>query len=245
MFGKNEVASPDQQADGSLNINSIFYTIQGEGPDAGSPAIFIRLARCNLRCYFCDTDFAQGNRMSVEEVIEQVMPLAEDNQCRLVVITGGEPFLQNICPLVRALNDRAIRVSVETAGTVWLDGVEQLFPGPLRSAGWQGNMIVCSPKTPKLNPRLADYVGAFKYIVREGEIDPLDGLPIMSTQLEGEQATIYRPTLIQEVSVPIFLQPMDEGDPEQNKINACAAAAACMKHGYRLSMQLHKMTDLP
>jgi organic radical activating enzyme len=242
MYGKNEVAGIDQRQDGALLVNAIFYTIQGEGPDAGSPAVFVRLAKCNLRCYFCDTVFDQGTRHDVDSLTDEIVVMCRKNNCQLVVITGGEPLLQNICPLVKNLNGFRIKVSVETAGTVWLEGVQELF-SPYRD--WRGNLIVVSPKTPKLSTKLLPYIGALKYIVRYGETHPRDGLPIMSTQLKGEPSLVFRPTPVLKCTIPIYLQPMDEMDAQANRDNAEHAAELCMRHGYKLSMQLHKMVGVP
>ena len=241
MYGKNAVADVDQQDDGSLVVNSIFYTLQGEGPDAGCPAVFVRLAHCNLRCYFCDTEFEKGDRYPLSLVEDRITRLCIAQNCNLVVLTGGEPLLQNIVPLVRELNVHGLRVSVETAGTVHVPGLETVF-GTRQT---EKNKIVCSPKTPRLNDKTADLVSAFKYIVTAGQTDPEDGLPVMSTQLQGEGARIYRPTLMQWGTVPIYVQPCDTGDPIDNMENLKAAVASCMNHGYRLSYQLHKLAGLP
>ncbi|MEV4091089.1 7-carboxy-7-deazaguanine synthase QueE [Streptosporangium saharense] len=101
-------------------------TLQGEGPSSGVPAIFVRLSRCNLSCGFCDTPFTwdstrfdlrdESTRMTVAEVAAWV--LADDT--RLVVITGGEPLLQQqaLVPLTDALVQAGRRVEIETNGTV-------------------------------------------------------------------------------------------------------------------------------
>ena len=239
MLGQNAVADVDQHEDGSLNVNSLFYTIQGEGPDAGRPAVFLRLAKCNLRCWFCDTEFEEGGRHWVDTVRTNVMLLCKMHGCDLVVITGGEPLLQNIVPLIEQLNREHIDVSIETAGTVYLPGMEKVFNTR------HNNLVVCSPKTPKLNEEFRRFVGAFKYVVRAGEIDTTDGLPIMSTQIKGESARLYRPSVIERGTIPIYLSPCDEGDPIANMENLKAAARSCMKHGFRLTVQIHKMVGLP
>ena len=242
MYGTNQVAGVDQREDGTLNVNSIWFTIQGEGPDAGRPAIFMRLAKCNLRCWFCDTEFESGELRSASDLLEQIKGLSSEHGCNFVVMTGGEPLLQNIVPLVKLLNGWNIFVQVETAGTVYCEGLDEVFHA---ERTYRGNLIVCSPKTPKLNERLVPLIGAFKYVVKANEMDPEDGLPVMSTQLNGEEARIFRPTLMQRITIPVYLQPCDENDPMANMENAKAAAAACMKHGHRLSIQTHKIAGVP
>lgn len=238
MFGKNVVTKPFPEEDGSLKVHSVWYTIQGEGPDAGRPAIFIRLSHCNLRCFFCDTQFDTGEVKSLQTTLDEVLKLVWMHNCRLVVITGGEPLLQNIIPLVEALNRHLVDVSVETAGTTFLPGISRVF------ASGTKNKIVCSPKTPNLSPNLIPHIAALKYIIRAGEVDFLDGLPGMSTQIPDKVAKIYRPCQNLPEDTPIYVQPMDEANEEQRKANMYAAAASSMNFGYRLSIQLHKLVGV-
>lgn len=245
MKGQNEVARRMQEADGSLVVNSIYPTIQGEGPDAGRSAIFIRLTHCNLRCFWCDTNFETGSRYELEDVkrilarlLKRKKYLATD----LAVITGGEPLLQNILPITRWLNDRrGVSVAVETAGTVYLEGLNARFV-PDRRIG--GNLVVVSPKTVKLNSRVVLCTGAIKYIGRAGELGDDDGLPVYATQigLEGKHQRLWRP---EGLNLPIYLQPADEEDPEKNRENAEACVGSCMRFGHRLSLQQHKFIGLP
>ncbi|MEG7364337.1 7-carboxy-7-deazaguanine synthase QueE, partial [Pseudomonas citronellolis] len=87
-----------KSADGLLSLHSIFHTIQGEGPFCGTPSVFVRLAGCNLQCPACDTDYTQGRRAaSVQEILDKVQ---EYQSSGLVVITGGEPFRQDITRLL-------------------------------------------------------------------------------------------------------------------------------------------------
>ena len=100
-----------------LKINSIFYSIQGEGCDNGIPTIFIRLAGCNLRCSYCDTKYAyyEGNEMEIDEIFKEIKKW----DCKRVCITGGEPLLQNnIYKLIDFLLHRKYEISVETNGSI-------------------------------------------------------------------------------------------------------------------------------
>lgn len=100
-----------------LVVNEVFYSIQGESSYAGRPCAFVRLTYCNLRCSYCDTDYAfyEGEKMTAQEVIHKVGEYPTD----LVEITGGEPLLQEaILPLIRQLLDDGKTVLIETGGSV-------------------------------------------------------------------------------------------------------------------------------
>lgn len=247
MFGKNEVTKSFRDPTGKLLVSEIFYTIQGEGPDAGTPAVFLRLAKCNLRCYFCDTEFEKGDPMTARMAFDRIRELSGKlSQCSLVVITGGEPLLQNIVPLVELVTKAAMRVSVETAGTVYYTDLYHHFNlGGDDRARVQRNKIICSPKTRGISKGIASITYAWKYIVRVGGVADDDGLPIESTQTPGEQHRIYRPPYPGYFTPRVYLQPMDEQDPEKSQANARLAAELCMKHGYHLSLQMHKIVGLP
>lgn len=96
-------------------INEIFYSLQGEGFHAGTPAVFVRFSGCNLRCAFCDTQHQDGQMMSVQEIVEQVnkYPLAP-----LLVLTGGEPSLFIDVAFVAELKQKTNKtIAIETNGT--------------------------------------------------------------------------------------------------------------------------------
>jgi len=98
-----------------LHINEIFYSIQGESTHAGRPCAFVRLTGCNLRCSYCDTDYAfyDGRKMTIAEVAE----ILDGYRCELVEITGGEPLLQEgVYPLIDTLLARGRTVMIETSG---------------------------------------------------------------------------------------------------------------------------------
>lgn len=108
-------------------VNEIFYSMQGEGYNSGTPAVFVRLSGCNLNCPFCDTDHSTGAPMSEEAIVQAVMQWP----ARLVVVTGGEPALQLTSTLVEALHRAGRRVAVETNGTLPLpDGIDWVTVSP-------------------------------------------------------------------------------------------------------------------
>lgn len=102
----------------SLKITEIFYSLQGEGRETGFPTLFIRLANCNLRCSYCDThySFEEGRDYGFDE-LEKI--LADYEHCRRVLITGGEPLLQEraLVKFIQILLLKGWRVSLETNGT--------------------------------------------------------------------------------------------------------------------------------
>jgi 7-carboxy-7-deazaguanine synthase len=98
-----------------LTVNEIFYSIQGESTRAGRPCVFVRLTACDLRCSWCDTEYAffEGQKRSLEDVVADV----ERYGCPLVEITGGEPLLQEeVYPLMDELLARGRTVMLETGG---------------------------------------------------------------------------------------------------------------------------------
>ena len=104
----------------TLRIAEIFYTLQGEGTWAGTPAVFVRLAGCNLACAFCDTDYAIRSLAQIDEVVARVEELG--GECPMVVLTGGEPLAQSATPaLIDALRRAGRRVHIESNGTIFTE----------------------------------------------------------------------------------------------------------------------------
>ena len=111
MQGSRE--TPEREK--SLTINEIYYSIQGESTWAGRPCVFVRLTFCDLRCNYCDTEYAfyEGKKQALKEIVGAVAAFC----CPLVEITGGEPLLQkNVLPLMSILADGGSTVLLETSG---------------------------------------------------------------------------------------------------------------------------------
>ena len=231
MFGKNKIYSQsDFINNDKLLIKGIFHTIQGEATFSGWPATFIRLGLCNMKCHFCDTDFETDLlHLTVDEVINKVKEITPDHT-KLIVITGGEPFLQPLLAelCIRFLEDH-YSVQIETAGTLWLDNMPTNHPN---------FHIICSPKTGKLNPKLEQWISAYKYIIKDGYYSEEDGLPIMSTQIENKALKLARPL---NRGIPIYIAPMDEYDESTNISNILAVKKIALQYGYRVSLQTHKI----
>jgi len=115
-------------------VNEIFYSLQGEGRWAGRAAIFVRFSGCNLKCPFCDTDFASYEWMTAKEILRELM---EYSQCDFVVLTGGEPSLQVKSDFVNMLHNAGYYVAMETNGT--------------RSVPDNVDWVTVSPKTAYVN----------------------------------------------------------------------------------------------
>ena len=203
------------------SIKEIFYTLQGEGANAGKAAIFCRFTGCNLWsgrekdrdraiCKFCDTDFVGtdgtmgGQYKTAEALVEAMQGLWPDNQKKnkFVVLTGGEPLLQVDSSLIKQLHEHDFEVAVETNGTI-----------PLPSGiDW----VCVSPKQ-----------GAKLRVTKGNEIKivyPQIGLRLV----EFENMSFDH----------FFLQPMDNVDRVENT-NLCVNA--CLENPkWRLSVQTHK-----
>ncbi len=107
-----------------LRVNEIFFSIQGESTYAGLPCVFVRMTYCNLRCNYCDTEYAfhEGEWMDFDRIISKV----KDYNCNLVEVTGGEPLLQeNVHPFLKRLCDDGFDVLLETAGHMDISRVDK------------------------------------------------------------------------------------------------------------------------
>lgn len=206
-------------------IKEIYYTLQGEGHNAGRPAIFCRFAGCNLwsgvendrtsaECRFCDTDFVGTNGKGggrfrrAEQVVDALVSASGDDAApTLVVLTGGEPMLQVDAALIEALHDEGFEIAIETNGT---------FPVP-RAIDW----ICVSPKAgTKLVQRSGDEL---KLVYPQDGLSPEDCLDLEFTHR--------------------FLQPMD--GPNRDANTAAAVAYIKANPEWRLSLQTHKLIGIP
>ena len=206
-------------------VKEIFYTLQGEGANAGRPAVFCRFAGCNLWsgreqdraeavCRFCDTEFVGtdgpgGGKFRTPDDLAAAVEAAwtGGDGDRLVVCTGGEPFLQLDAPAIAALKARGFSIAVESNGTI---------------AAPAGIDWLCV--SPKADAALAQTSGQeLKLVYPQPGVDP--------TRFEGLDFERF------------YLQPMDGPDRDAN---TQAAVAYCLSHPrWRLSVQTHKYLGLP
>ena len=220
MFGKNKILKPETHSGDNLDIQEIFPTLQGEGPYAGHPAVFIRLGGCNLACNFCDTEFDSYKKIALQKILSKVESLAKKGKIKLVVITGGEPLRQPIERLCEELVAKNFLVQIETNGTIFRN-----LPREVK--------IICSPKVSKnkyhpIRPDLLARINAFKFIVSKSQKN-------YSQIAEVGQA---------KFGIPVYVQPMDEYDEAKNRANCEHALKLCIKRGYFLSLQLHKILQI-
>ena len=211
----------------TYSLKEIFYTLQGEGIQAGRPAVFCRFAGCNLWsgaekdraqavCSFCDTDFVGtdgegggkfGSPDALARAIAERWPKGATTGSRFVVCTGGEPLLQLDEPLIDALHAQGFEVAVETNGTQ---------PAPQR-LDW----ICVSPKANA--PVVISHGDEIKLVYPQEQAQP-----------ERFEAMEFRHFL---------LQPMDGPNRERN---TQLAVAYCKAHPkWRLSIQTHKILGIP
>jgi 7-carboxy-7-deazaguanine synthase len=133
-----------------LALAEIFYSDQGEGTWTGTPAVFVRLAGCNLNCRFCDTDYSVKGFASIADVVARVREAG--GACPMVVLTGGEPLAQaESSALIDALRADGRRVHIESNGTI---------PVELPADVW----LTVSPKE-RLHPAMAARANEVKLIV--------------------------------------------------------------------------------
>lgn len=126
-----------------LNVNEIFYSLQGEGGRAGEPSVFIRLTKCNLRCNFCDTDFEEGKDRSIGEILSEIKAYP----CQWIIWTGGEPTLQLTDEILTVFRNAGYKQAIETNGT--------------RKVSPLIDYIACSPKqsyekVKEINPKVSE-----------------------------------------------------------------------------------------
>lgn len=221
----------------TLDLHSMFFTIQGEGPFTGHRAIFVRFAGCNLQCPGCDTEYTQGRQSRTpHEIFNDLHRVhSGDERKPLVVVTGGEPFRQPIGSFLNLCYWGGYKVQIESNG--------MFAPDPVADALiHQGAVsLTVSPKTAKINPRTAELADCFKYVGQAGRMDEEDGLPMYALEhFKGGRP--FRPAGIKRRK--IYLNPFDEKDTVKNAENLAVCAQSAMKHGYILGVQLHKLAGL-
>ena len=216
-----------------MKYSEIFYSIQGEGQLIGYPSVFFRTSYCNLRCIWCDTPYTswepEDKDISVEDAVDAILA----HNCKQVVITGGEPFMQpkDLTILCRRLRQNGKHITIETNGTLF-EKVE-------------ADLLSISPKLENSNP--SEFNHHFKQHQRNRINQPVlrQFLDYYSCQLkfvvETERDLFEIHQLEREMQIPasiIVLMPQgitnNQIQEKQNWI-----VETCKKYGYRYSPRLH------
>jgi len=209
-------------------VAEIFFSIQGEGPTAGLPAVFIRLQGCSVGCRWCDTKYSWDPAAGHAVDVEGLMAQARSYPCRRVVITGGEPLESSLfCPLVSALQNEQFEIEVETSGAV----EPPVSSG--REIQWNVSVKLAASGVEegrRINPaairRFLEYHAWWKFVVA-GDEDLAEALRL------AERFSLPR--------ARILLQP--EALRRDELIERSPwVIEACKRHGFRFSPRLHVMT---
>lgn len=214
MFGKNEIVGRKyfDEAGDKLFVTSIFMTLQGEGPLSGWPSVFVRLAKCNLNCSFCDTFFDDGDWLTIAEIQAKIEASIDDafrskgidrpaytqsnpKKQMALIITGGEPMLQaNLVPFTDWGATEFSKVQIESNGTQYQPIGDDV-------------VLVCSPKCVEKkgvaikylapNQKVLERADCLKFVMSADEETPYHTIPDWA--LEWKTAT----------GRPIFVSPMN------------------------------------
>ena len=224
-------------------INEVFYTLQGEGAHSGIPAVFIRFSGCNLRCPWCDTEFADFTEMSAEQIVATALELYDipNERRKMVVLTGGEPSLQVDTPLIEALHAAGFYICIETNGTRPLpDGIDWITCSPkmvCQSEGRSVSETVCQRSgLPAKRSLLALKQANEVKVVYTGDYDP----EIWRSQLEAEHWLLQPLRFAGEW----LIENADSWEDDRND-NLDDTVRYILSHPFwRLSVQLHKIVGL-
>jgi organic radical activating enzyme len=274
MFGKNEIVGQKyfDAAGDKLFVTSIFYTLQGEGPYRGEPAVFVRLAKCNLACSFCDTYFDGGDWLTFDEIdfrignvlreyFDGYVPDWAEQKIGLVV-TGGEPMLQkNLGEFLERMEDHFAWTQIESNGIIVQD-----IP--------DSTTLVVSPKCLEKNGKPVKYLqpnpemlaraNCLKFVMNADQDSPYSSIPDWargdrkvfispmniynrepqkSKQIRSEKNSI---SIEERSAVDEVISFWEEGllDMKENQKNHEYAAQYCAKNGFILNLQIHLYASL-
>jgi 7-carboxy-7-deazaguanine synthase len=212
-----------------MNVTESFFSLNGEGLLIGTPTVFVRLSGCNLRCAWCDTAYAWGEGMKkdVRTITEEVKS-TDNGFCEWVLITGGEPLLQEIDELVNQLRNTGYRIGIETNGTIYKDILRKC------------DFISVDIKPPSSKNPTTD-INTFKKIIsviekRNGQIKAViadeNDYQFVCTFVEGNKIT-----------VPVVLQPCWESMTLTELYNLYLENPVPVKP-IRILPQIHKIGDI-
>jgi 7-carboxy-7-deazaguanine synthase len=176
-----------------MNVTESFFSLNGEGLLIGTPTVFVRLSGCNLRCAWCDTAYAweEGMKKDVRTITEEVKS-TDNGFCEWVLITGGEPLLQEIDELVSQLRTAGYKVGIETNGTIYRDILKEC------------DFISVDVKPPSSKNPTTD-IETFKKITRA--IERRDGQVKAVIADENDYRFVCTFVERNKIRVPVVLQP--------------------------------------
>ncbi|MCP5051945.1 MAG: 7-carboxy-7-deazaguanine synthase QueE [bacterium] len=166
---------------GTLKINEIFWSFQGEGTRMGIPSIFLRMGGCTVGCPYCDTKYAwkKGTDMTVETITAAIGRYMQNRPLSQVVLTGGEPLEQDLSAIASTLKEQRFFLSIETSGS---------FYQPLPIDWWTvAPKDVCDYA---IHPGLVNHVDEIKLVVNDN---------LTMDVIRNIRETVKK--------VPVFLQP--------------------------------------
>lgn len=278
MFGANEIAGKKffqtPEANKRLLVTSLFFTLQGEGPFAGQPALFIRLAKCNLACSFCDTYFDSGEWFTYEELqtkMEQTISayfkgappswasdLKGARRRVVLVITGGEPSLQATNLLVFLMSQKFQHIQIESNGILSFD------------KPWFVTLVI-SPKcdiaeTAYLKPNSRSLLNAdcLKFVMCANPGSPYSEVPAWALDWrERTRKPIYLSPMAEYLRHPVKAKPGSADFEERSEVNERVsfwesglldmqkaqanheyAGAYALRHGLTMGMQIQLFASM-
>jgi 7-carboxy-7-deazaguanine synthase len=203
----------------TLVVNEIFHSIQGESTLAGRPCVFVRLTGCDLRCSWCDTEYAfyEGKKRTIDEIVDEVLAC----ECDLVEVTGGEPLLQpNVHALIARLLEHGKTVMIETGGH---RDASTLDPRVRR---------ILDVKTPSSGENASIHEPNFEQL-RDGDEVKF----VIQDRVDFDWAVDWLERHSRVSAVPVLFSPV------HGKIEPAELAAWMIERGVkaRLQLQLHKI----
>lgn len=270
MFGTNKIVGQKQFSGnkGELVVTSIFRTLQGEGPLAGTPAVFLRLTHCNLNCSFCDTYFEAGERYSFIKILNEMLfcispganyRIEDEATC---VITGGEPMLQKeIGPFCHYVAPHFRFIQIESNGICY-----QEIPDAV--------VLVVSPKCHELggvpvrylkpNEKTLERADCLKFVLTADPLSPYHEVPSWAFEWKrstGREIYVSPMAVYKHPPNPSAKEAQDMAERVRGERvsfwenglyhvkgiqrNHEWAAAYCMSEGLRMSMQMHLFASIP
>jgi 7-carboxy-7-deazaguanine synthase len=231
----------------TLRIQERFVSVQGEGVLVGVPSSFIRVSGCNLRCVWCDTPLTSWTPEGDAVALDELLRWSSEGP-RHVVLTGGEPMLFSpTAELARRLRAAGHHVTIETAGSVWCEGLEadllSISPKLAHSTPWVRAAELGKSKLATMHEAarldvavlrrlLSSFEWQLKFVVRTATPE------LLAADLDEIEALLDALAIDSQARERVLLMP--EGtDDASLRAGYLAALASCKDRGFRLGLRLH------